>query len=816
MADDPEAELPDTQPSSIALPVRAHPGLVVGQRWRLERFVDGGGMGAVWRATDLRLEQPAAVKLLNAHLAEGAEARVRFFDEARAAARLRGPNVVHVLDFDIDPELGAPYMAMELLEGEDLAARLRRGPLDPASTRTVLGEVARAVRRAHRAGIVHRDLKPANIHLAVSDDGVETKVLDFGIAKLAEPRPGTPLTQPNRALGTPHYMSPEQIDDARSVDHRADLWALAVIVYECLTGRRAFPGTAPMQVIHRICFERPAPASSVAPVPDGFDAWFERATRRDPAERFQTVDELLDAFLALGIGPGVQASSPAPRPTRSPRARAWASDANQVEIETLDQVVFRNARVDEFVEDDRRHFVSGAKGCGKTLLLTYKRARLSARYLGERRGEAKVTFIPEGRPYLDLMSDLRLVNRSLQELMGQLSSAKRLWGFALRLSVVAHEPAARLPSATLAALPVRLRAVAEGQRAEPTVVVREVLALTVSQIHQLLDAAEMALEHALRAVHSGVFVFIDKLDQALRGVGREAWISMQAGLVEAAWDLMSTNPHVKVFATIREEAFSAYQSDIKTNLFGALTRIRYTKDDLREMVQRLSRFYEGVGFETMVDLEAVHPRGRAGPEPVFDFLHRHTLGRPRDFVIVASELSRRRGELGERGFVEVVQETCSSILVVNVFDEMRVFLEVLHDREERLRFFAGLPFGAMTRDDLVEAWCRFHAVARAYFDEYGHQAADVYHPFRELYDCGLLGVVLPVRPPTRPSNAPSSLTTRSTPSATISPDRRSICSIQVCRPTCSGSASRRAAGSSAIRRWGTACRGAKRSGGWPR
>ncbi|MEL6187297.1 MAG: protein kinase, partial [Myxococcota bacterium] len=138
----------------------------MGRRWRLERFLDGGGMGSVWQATDLRLEEPAAVKLLNPHLVRTPEAKERFLREARAAARLRGPHVVSVLDFDLDAESGVPYMAMELLLGEDLAARLTRGALGFLQTRSMLSDVSRAVARAHRLGVVHRDLKPGNIFLA--------------------------------------------------------------------------------------------------------------------------------------------------------------------------------------------------------------------------------------------------------------------------------------------------------------------------------------------------------------------------------------------------------------------------------------------------------------------------------------------------------------------------------------------------------------------------------------------------------------------------------------------------------------------------
>ncbi len=742
----------NTQPSKAPSPpeFRVHrPGEIVGRRWRLEQFLDGGGMGTVWRATDLRLDELAAVKLLNPHLVRTAEARERFMREARAAARLRGPNVVSVLDFDIDEDSGCPYMAMELLRGEDLASRLRRGPpLGYLQTRSILGDVARVMSRAHRVGIIHRDLKPGNIFLTLAEEGTVAKVLDFGIAKLRADKPHQlSLTETGRTLGTPHYMSPEQISDAKNADQRSDIWAMGVITYECLVGRLAFPGNDPVQVIHRICVDSPVPASEFGEVPRGFDEWFNKATRLDPDARYGTVEELLEAFLALEPSGSIDISRakilPPPSRPYPARSRVWVSDANQVDIETIEDVLFQNSVVEQFVSDDRRNFVSGAKGCGKTLLLTYKRARLSNRYQADARN-SKVTFIPEGRPFLDLMSDLRTVGKSAVEYMASLGNAKRLWGFALRMSIVSYDPGARLPPAMVANLPHRLRAVAEGQKAEPTIVAKEVLALTVSQMHQLLDQAEMALEHALRSVHQGVFVFVDKIDQALRGLSREAWIAMQAGLVEAAWDLMSTNAHVKIFATIREEAFSAYESDIKTNLFGATTRIRYSKSDLEEMLERLTTYYEGVPLKDFVSVDVVSAGGGSKLESAFDFMYRHTLGRPRDFVIVAAEISRQRSELDERVFKSIVRDTCADILVANVFDEMRVFLEVLGERQRRIRFLSLIPFSTLTRGDLNNIWCRFNGLDPESYRDYVSNTADVFHPFRELYDCGLLGLVRPL------------------------------------------------------------------------
>ncbi|WP_437610119.1 protein kinase [Sorangium sp. So ce834] len=727
---------------------RLGPGDVVGERWRLEEFLKKGGMGRVFRATDLHLGGPAALKLMDPGVVGTEKARARFLREAQTAAKLRGTNVVQVLDFNVDGATQVPYIAMELLRGEDLAERIARGPLSYEETAAVLGDVCSALGKAHRLGVVHRDIKPANVFL-VDDDRPLCKVLDFGIVKLEDlglDRQGTPQTDAGATLGTVSYMSPEQIANARGVDHRADLWSLGVIAYECMTGRRPFRGESLYELVHKICFDVPPAPSRLAEVPSGFDAWFARATHRDRDRRFASAGELLEALRALaGRPPDRPAQRPPPGgPPDLPKDHSWVSDANQIDIGALKDLTFKNAVVREFLDSAKKHFVSGSKGLGKTLLLTYKRSVLSEIYLatGRERRHAAVQFIPEGRPYLDLMGDLPSVDQTQRDLMSRLHDCKRLWSFSLRLSIVSYQSAAAAGDPEdLSPLPRNLRGLLEGRPVEPTMVLKELLSMTVRQINQVVDALERPLERRLRSLHSGVYIFIDKLDQALRGLPRDAWIHMQAGMIEAAWDLMNANPHVKIFATIREEAFSAYESDIKANLFGATARLRYEKHELFELLEKLTYYYERLPLREFIHLDEVRAGRSSRGESTFDFLCRHTLGRPRDLVILASEISRNRQALDERTFTRIVQSTSAGLLVANIFDEMRVFLEVLRNRDKRDEFLALLPSDVLTHDELVEVWCKLHQVDRAYFDAHGRNADDVYHPFRELFECGLLGVL---------------------------------------------------------------------------
>jgi serine/threonine-protein kinase len=250
-------------------------------------------MGSVWRAEHVELGTPIAVKLIDEAMVSSTEARARFKREAQAAARLRSIHVAHVTDYGVDGD--TPYISMELLEGESLGDRLARlGRLEPRQVAVILSQVAKAVQLAHESGIVHRDLKPENIFLVRDGNDEIVKVLDFGVAKTNDLAHSTsdPKTRTGSMLGTPYYMSPEQVSGKNTVDHRADIWALGVIGFEALTGRRPFNAETLGGLAVAICAEPIPVPSEVAPVPSGFDAWFSRTTAREPSQRYSSVREV--------------------------------------------------------------------------------------------------------------------------------------------------------------------------------------------------------------------------------------------------------------------------------------------------------------------------------------------------------------------------------------------------------------------------------------------------------------------------------------------------------------------------------------------
>jgi Tol biopolymer transport system component len=287
--------------------------LVAGDRlgpYEIVGPLGAGGMGEVYRAKDTRLGRDVAVKILPAHLSDNPEVRERFEREARAISSLNHPHICTL--FDIGREGDADYFVMELLDGESLAARLERGRLKLDEALRVGAQIADALSAAHKQGIVHRDLKPGNIVMTKSG----AKVLDFGVAKLREEAVvematrTTPLTSHGAIVGTVQYMSPEQLE-GRPVDHRADLFAFGALLYEMLTGQRAFSGQSQASVIAQILTSDPRPVAQLIPTtPAALDRVVTSCLAKDPDERWQTASDLARELRWIGGGTGSVTTAP--------------------------------------------------------------------------------------------------------------------------------------------------------------------------------------------------------------------------------------------------------------------------------------------------------------------------------------------------------------------------------------------------------------------------------------------------------------------------------------------------------------------------
>jgi serine/threonine-protein kinase len=279
----------------VAPPVT--PGTVLAGKYRVESVIGQGGMGVVVEARHIQLEERVALKFLLPEYARHPDASARFLREARAAVRIKSQHVARVSDVGT-LETGSPYMVMEYLEGGDIEQQLlAAGTLPVEDAVDAIIQAAEAIAEAHSLGIVHRDIKPANLFVARHSDGSPlVKVLDFGISKMIDAS-SQGLTRTATTMGSALYMSPEQLRDARSVDHRADIYALGVSLYEMLSGRQPFTADTFPQLCVLVATGDPTPLAEVRPdLPYDFAQVVEKAFKRDPNDRYQSVAELVLAL----------------------------------------------------------------------------------------------------------------------------------------------------------------------------------------------------------------------------------------------------------------------------------------------------------------------------------------------------------------------------------------------------------------------------------------------------------------------------------------------------------------------------------------
>src|SRR5262245_33082249 len=302
------------------------PGQGIGA-YKILALLGRGGMGVVYRARDERLRRDVAIKVLPASLAHDADRLRRFEQEAHATSALNHPNILTI--YDIGAHEGAPFIVAELLEGEELRAQLEHGALPVRRALEYALQITQGLAAAHEKGIVHRDLKPEN--LFVTKDG-RVKILDFGLAKLRPPQPGVVdtgaptqkrLTDPGVVMGTVGYMSPEQVRGYET-DYRSDIFAFGLILYEMLSGQRAYCGASAIEVMNAILKEEPAELGETnAKISPQVEKLVRRCLEKKPERRFQTASDLGFALEALSTSSGTRLENVGASSLRKPERLAW-------------------------------------------------------------------------------------------------------------------------------------------------------------------------------------------------------------------------------------------------------------------------------------------------------------------------------------------------------------------------------------------------------------------------------------------------------------------------------------------------------------
>src|SRR5262245_50689813 len=321
-------------------PSQAMVGAVLSARYRLLRLLGEGGMGAVFEAQDLMGQGRYAIKVLHPEYASEEAVLVRLYAEAEAMSRLLHPNIARCFGY-AQAEDRSPYLILELLEGSSLTSYLKPGlAYEPHYAVPIVRGILAALGEAHRLGIVHRDIKPDNVYLVPNPAGPPAvKVLDFGIAKVMDAAGGMmSKTRTGMLLGTPAYMSPEQIRDAKMVDHRADLWSVGVLFYELLTGREAFAAPNELAKLTTILTGEPLPVDQGRPALAPWRPFFARALARDLERRFASAAQMDEAVTGTdrAARAGGVASGPASTTDLSPELPVQVSlgggGAPQVQI----------------------------------------------------------------------------------------------------------------------------------------------------------------------------------------------------------------------------------------------------------------------------------------------------------------------------------------------------------------------------------------------------------------------------------------------------------------------------------------------------
>lgn len=420
----------------------------------------------------------------------------------------------------------------------------------------------------------------------------------------------------------------------------------------------------------------------------------------------------------------------------------WATDASFISIKNIEKLIYKTRAISNFMDEySDQYFVLANKGMGKTLLLSYKRFSLYNKYSNSKEQQSNVLFIPRNRPYLDNMSDFGELSSNYKDFLASLENSKKVWELSLKLAVISHIPY-KFEDFEQEKIMQFGRAIGNWvltkKELQPTIIFKELIsANSPSQLSSLMTSTQPIISSIINNIHRGIYIFIDKIDQGIRSFSKRSWITVQAGLLEAAWELAHQNKHIKTYVTIRQEAFFNYQSSNKNAIRGNTVMLEYTKNELHEMMNSLSQFYEKRGIEEVIKPSEIFIRTEEVVFNMFDYLFQHSIGRPRDIVLLINKLINTTLPTEHNDLHRLISKSCAEI-IRNIFDESAAFLTYLREEQCRHHFFSFIRKNILTRCEILEVVANYNEMQT--LDIEGTEK-HLKNPFVELYAIGLLGIL---------------------------------------------------------------------------
>ena len=429
----------------------------------------------------------------------------------------------------------------------------------------------------------------------------------------------------------------------------------------------------------------------------------------------------------------------------------WLTDANEISnYDNLDNFVYQNSIIEEFLCTESKHFIIAGKGVGKTLMLSYKRYLLEEKH--SRHGRSSIRFIPDSS-YVDFIP---LLNKQLSkeqiDYLSDWENCKKLWMFIIKLSFISH--AFPENSTELNSLYDDLPTYAERSNSKLKNIFKRsrsfgyifdfLLDLNYSEMIRFINSVATAVTECFGRIHTPLVYFFDRIDQTIESSPNEIWVSIQTGLVEAAWEVMK-NRHIKIYLSIRQEAFAMHHSSNKHSISGDVSVIKYTDEDLKELVNKLIFYYEGKeDLQNFIRRRFLYNTTIKSNENVFSFMNRYSVGRPRDFVSFCSKLSpaingKYKNEPSRGAFLKnTIIESASDSIVKNLHSEIKMLLPCLTTIEKFNQLVVLLNCNILTYDELQDICKEFNKIACL---RECKTCPPNLHPFCDLYNMGLLGMI---------------------------------------------------------------------------